>query len=281
MSEITPTPRDQINGGQHAHDVRAENITVRLGGKTVLQDVSLRLAAGQLVVVVGANGAGKSTLLRTMAGLTRADAGVVTLDGTAIGNLHRMQLGRLIAYVPQSRTVHWPLPVERVAALGRLPHRRFGAVESANDRRIVEAALKSMDVMHLRGRPIATLSGGERARVLIARALAQESQFIIADEPTAGLDAAHALSLFEEFSRLSRCGRGVLVALHDLSLAARYADAVLVLKRGRCLSFGQPDQALSSDNLRRAFAVESIVTTLEGIPVVVTKRALPDDPELG
>lgn len=281
MSDAATPPLERNSKAESAHDLSANGVTVRLGGKTVLHDVSLRLAAGQLVAVVGANGAGKSTLLRTMAGLTASDAGTVTIDGVAISNLHRMQLGRTIAYVPQSRTVHWPLPVERVAALGRLPHRRFGAVQSANDRRIVEAALKSMDVLHLRERPIATLSGGERARVLIARALAQQSQFIIADEPTAGLDAAHALSLFEEFSRLSRCGRGVLVALHDLSLAARYADAVLVLKRGRCLSFGQPDQALSSDNLRRAFAVESIVTTLEGIPVVVTKRALPDDPELG
>ncbi len=128
-----------------------------------------------------------------------------------------------------------------------------------------------MDVASLKDRPVSMLSGGERARVLVARALAQEAQYLIADEPTAGLDPAHTLALFEELRRLAADGRAVVTALHDLSLAARYATAVVLMKEGRCLASGPPSEILSSSNLKRAFAIDAIVTEIEFIPVVLPR----------
>jgi len=135
-------------------------------------------------------------------------------------------------------------------------------------------AMQRMDVAALKERPVSALSGGERARVLVARALAQEAQYLIADEPAAGLDPAHALQLFEELRRLANEGRAVIAALHDLSLAARYATRVVLMKNGRSIANAPPAQALSSDNLRDAFAIEAIISLVDGIPVVLPRSYL-------
>jgi iron complex transport system ATP-binding protein len=178
-------------------------------------------------------------------------------------------LARASAYLPQDRTVHWSLPCERVVGLGRLPHRRFSAAESAADAAAIAEAMASMDVSQFAERPIATLSGGERARVLVARALAQQARYIATDEPTAGLDPAHSLRLFAEFKRLSQKGHAIVTALHDLSLAARYATRVVLLKDGRCIASGPTAQVLSKENLANAFSVDAFVTEIEGFPVVL------------
>jgi iron complex transport system ATP-binding protein len=247
----------------------AHEVSVALGGRLVLRGVTGVVHPGRLVAVVGPNGAGKSTFLKCCAGLIAPERGTVTLDGMPLPDMARRDLARRIAYLPQDRIVHWPLTVERVVALGRLPHRTFAVAEDATDRNVIADALERMDLTAFAQRPIATLSGGERARVLIARALAQSASAIIADEPTAGLDPAHSLRLFAEFSRLARAGHGVLVALHDLSLAARFADAVIVLKHGACLSNGPPAAAMSNDVMADAFGVGMIVTEVDGLPIIV------------
>mgnify|MGYP001766814973 CR=1 FL=1 len=252
----------------------AQNITVQLGTREALRDFSVTVEAGELVAVVGPNGAGKSTALRALAGLLTPVRGSVTLDGKPLADIARAQLGRSIAYLPQDRSVHWGLTVRNVVALGRLPHKSFASGLSARDETAVQAAMKRMDVLHLEHRSIAQLSGGERTRVLLARALAQETDYLIADEPAAGLDPAHALSLFEDLKSLASEGKAVITALHDLACAARYATRVLLFKDGICICDGPSDQVLSSANLAEAFGIDATVSHLEGIPVFLPRSAL-------
>lgn len=254
--------------------LRADHASVHLGSRLALEDFSCSIGAGELVAVAGANGAGKSTTLKLLAGLILPATGGASFDGTPLQTLGRAALGRRIAYLPQDRTVHWGLATERVVALGRLPHKSFAAADSAEDRAAVISAMSRMDIVHLTGRSVARLSGGERARVLVARALAQDAQYLIADEPTSGLDPAHSLSLFEELDRLVREGKSVVTALHDLSLAARYATRVLLLKDGRCIADGPPAQVLSSDTLATAFGIDAIVSKIDGLPVVLPRSPL-------
>jgi iron complex transport system ATP-binding protein len=256
------------------HALRAEAVGVDLGGRAVLQDFSTTIVPGDFVAVVGPNGAGKSTALRALAGLVKPARGRVILDDKPLADFERRDVGRQIAYLPQDRTVHWPLAAERVVALGRLPHRTFSAAESAVDKSAVASAMQRMDVVHLAQRPIVTLSGGERARVLVARALAQEARYLIADEPTAGLDPAHSLKLFQEFARLAADGHAVVTALHDLSLALRYAKRVILMLDGRAIADGAAAQVLDKRRIAQAFGIETIVTSIEGIPVVLPASPL-------
>jgi iron complex transport system ATP-binding protein len=252
----------------------ANGITVRLGSREVLRDFTVSVKAGELVAVAGANGAGKSTALRTLAGLLTPVSGSVTLHGKPLSQFDRAGLGRAIAYLPQDRAVHWGLSVRNVVALGRLPHKRFTSGLGAHDDAAVHAAMKRMDVLHLEHRSIAHLSGGERTRVLLARALAQEADYLIADEPAAGLDPAHALALFEDLKSLVDDGKAVITALHDLAYAARYATRVLLFKDGRCICDGPGDQVLSSDNLAAAFDIDAAVSQVDGIPVFLPRSAM-------
>lgn len=254
--------------------LQSDGLSVARGDRDVVRDVTFEVAPGELVAVVGANGAGKSTLLKCLAGLLAPKAGVVRWRGERVHDMERRQRARRIAYLPQDRTVHWSLTAERVVALGRLPHREFAAGESDADRAAIDRALRSMDVMQFAQRPIATLSGGEQARVLMARTLAQDADVIIADEPTSGLDPAHALALFNEFRRVAAENRAVIVALHDLSLAARYASRVIVMKKGACIANGPPAQALSTTTLAEAFAIEALVTHVNDIPVILPASPL-------
>lgn len=250
------------------------NVDVSLGARKVLRGLSLTLEAGDVLAIVGPNGAGKSTALRAFAGLVPPDSGAIALDGRDIAHYARDELGRAIAYLPQDRNVHWGLAVERVVSLGRLPHKSFASGMSGADRAAITAAMNRADVAGLAQRSATRLSGGERARVLMARALAQEARYLVADEPTAGLDPAHALSLFEELRSEARNGRGVAVALHDLALAARYATRVALIKDGYCMAVGPPAQVLSKEHLASAFGIDGIMTEVDGLPVFLPRAAL-------
>jgi len=255
--------------------IEAKGVGVWLGGRHVLEDVSLAVSTGEIVAVIGANGAGKSTLLRTLAGLISPGEGAVTLGGRRLSDLDRATLGRQIAYLPQERAVHWPLTVRRLVALGRLPFRAAIAGPSAEDRAAVAEAMATTDVTAFADRPVTELSGGERARVLLARALAQQPRFLVADEPTTGLDPAHGLALFTQFVRMAADCRAVIVALHDLSLAARYCHRVLLLKDGAALAQGAPRAVLTPELLAQAYGVRATVAEIEGKPVVLPIEPLP------
>jgi iron complex transport system ATP-binding protein len=248
----------------------ARNVRLDLGSRTILGSVDLTIPVGRITAIVGPNGAGKSTLLRAFAGLITPAAGTITLGSRPLAEIDRNTLARAIAYLPQERAVHWPLTVRAVVALGRLPHGDNGAGHEA-----VASALSAMDITDLADRSILELSGGERARALVARALAQQAPTLIADEPTAGLDPAHALALFELFTRLADEGRTIVVALHDLSLAARFAHKVVLLAHGGVAAFGPPSDVLTPEHLQPAFGVTMLCTTVDGLPIVVPVSTLP------
>jgi iron complex transport system ATP-binding protein len=231
-----------------------DRLTVRRGGRPVLDGVTLRVEAGELAGLLGPNGAGKTTLMRAALGLQPADGGIALGDAPLAALPPRARALRA-AHIPQDRTIAWPISVEALVALGRTPHRTAPAA----DRAAIEAAVATMDLHALRHRPATALSGGERARALIARALAQDAPLLLADEPTAGLDPAHALTLMAAFRGLARAGRGVLVSLHDLGLAARWCDRLILLDRGRLAAEGPPEAVLTPGRLAAVYGITAHV----------------------
>jgi iron complex transport system ATP-binding protein len=252
----------------------ARDLSVALGGRAVLESITFDSSPGELIAVLGPNGAGKSTLLRCLAGLHRPLTGTVTLSGRDLADWERRALARAVAYLPQSRAVHWPLAVRSAVALGRLPHGGSVQALAGAHAEAVERALSAMELTKLAHRPVTELSGGELARTLIARALAQEASVLLADEPSAGLDPAHQLGLFEGLRRLAAEGRIIFVALHDLSLAARFCDRVLLLKAGRIIGLGAPATVLTEEALARAYEIRARLIHIEGNPFVLPSSRL-------
>lgn len=249
----------------------ASGLYVDLGARTVLKGAEFAIAPGEIVAVVGPNGAGKSTLLRTLAGLVAPRAGSITLDARALASWDRTDLARAVSYLPQEGRVHWPLAVSAVVALGRIPFRaRLGAM-SAADETAVSRAMRAMDVEGFAERSVGTLSGGERARVLLARSLAQGARLLIADEPTAGLDPGHVIAMFEHFVRLAEEGRAVIIAMHDLSAAARFCHRLVLIKDGTVIAAGRPRDVLSPGNLASAYGIVAEFTEIDGIPAVLAR----------
>jgi len=242
-------------------------LSVRLGGKTVLDGLDLSVAAGEFVGLIGPNGAGKSTLLRTVLGFL-PHAGTVLVDGTDTMALRARERARRVAYLAQEREIAWAVPVETIVALGRAPHRPGFAAPGARDAKIVEEAMRRMDVAAFRDRIATELSGGEKARVLTARALAQDTPLLLADEPTAGLDPAHQIALMRQFGALAASGRGVVASLHDLGLAARWCSRLVLIARGRIVADGPPAEVLTPERLRDVYSVSAFFAEVDGQPVV-------------
>jgi iron complex transport system ATP-binding protein len=235
-----------------------ENLSVALGGKTVLDDVTLDLQPGGLIGLVGPNGAGKSTMLRAMARLTPPSHGVIRLDGRDIAGMEQAELARGIAYLPQGHVVHWSLSVDEVVGLARLPHRgRFASI-SAADRRAIQDAMKRADILSFAGRSVESLSGGERSRVMLARALAVEAPVLLVDEPVTSLDPYHQLHVMTLLRDMARTGSLILVVLHELPLAARFCSRLILLDRGKIAASGDPESVLSQQNLARVYGVHGL-----------------------
>lgn len=224
-----------------AHDI---SLAGRLDG------VSLELRPVELTAICGPNGAGKSSLIACLAGLFRPDSGQVTLDNVRLAAMPAQHRAQQIGYLPQSGEIAWDVSVETLVALGRLPWPGDGA-------RAVEAALSAMDLTDLRARPVSRLSGGERARVLLARVLAGAPAWLLADEPLAMLDLAHSQALLVMLRTEAQAGRGVAVVLHDLAAAMNRADRVVVLDRGRVVADGPPEQALTEAVLAEVWQVKA------------------------
>ena len=247
----------------------ASGVVVRKGGKAVVDGVDLAANAGEVVGLIGPNGAGKTTLLRALCRLEGLAAGDVSVDGVPLAALDRRDLARAISYCAQGAVCHWPLRVERLVALGRLPHldpwRRAGAADEA----AIGRALAETDVSELADRAIDTLSSGERARALLARALAVEAAVLLADEPVAALDPRHQLQIMATLKRRARAGAAVICVLHDLSLAARFCDRVALLHEGRLHATGTPAEVLAPENLAATFAIRAVFGTFEEEPYLV------------
>ncbi len=235
----------------------AHGLSVNLAGRAVLKDISLSLSSGHLVALVGPNGAGKTTLLRALAGLVPS-VGSIDVGGAPLASLSLRERARRFGYLPQGHLVHWPLPARDIVALGRYPH---GATDPArlksDDAEAVLRAMRAADVVEFAARRATELSGGERSRVALARVLAVEAPVILADEPTSSLDPRHQIEVMKTLRGATERGVLVIVVTHDLGLAARFADRVMVLSGGYLVAQGEPQRALSEEVIAEVFRISA------------------------
>lgn len=232
----------------------AEGIGLMLGGNRVLDGVSATFRPGRVTVLLGPNGAGKSSLLACLAALRSPDEGAATLDGIDVRAIERRARARAIGLLPQAADVHWDVDVTTLVALGRLPHAgRWGMTDA--DHAAITRALAATDMTGLADRGVERLSGGERGRALLARVLAGEPDWLLADEPLASLDPAHQIDVLGRLRAVAEGGSGVIVVLHDLHLAARVADDAVLLRGGRIVAAGPADDVLTAPLIAEAYGV--------------------------
>ncbi|MFB6133967.1 MAG: heme ABC transporter ATP-binding protein [Halanaeroarchaeum sp.] len=241
--------------------IRVDDVTVRLGGQRIIDDVSLSVDEGRFVALIGPNGAGKTTLLRTISGILAPETGTVRLGDDRIGALSSDAVSRRVAVVPQNTNLAFAFDVRDVVEMGRTPYQSRVGIGDAGGDDLVAAALDRTDVAHLAERSIEDVSGGERQRVLLARALAQDTPILLLDEPTASLDINHQVRTLELVRSLVDEGQTVIAAIHDLNLAAHYADELLLLADGELLSAGPPADVLTEANLEASFGTNAVVTS--------------------
>ena len=253
--------------------LEATDISLAIDKAPVLGDVTLSVRRGEVLALIGPNGAGKSTLLRVLAGLLKADAGTVDMLGRAITAWSPQDLARVRSYLPQDAQVNWPLSVREVVQLGRLP---YGNKPGEQDSLAVRRAMERTDTVPLAGRRVDQLSGGERARVLLARLLAVQADILMLDEPVSGLDVYFQLEVMELLREEADQGRTVIVVLHDLPLAARYCDRVALLQAGTLHTLGTPRDVFTEAVMAEVYGVRASVDFEGRIPLIVAAERLPD-----
>ncbi len=252
--------------------LRFDGVGVKIGERTILADVSFEVQPGEVVGLVGHNGAGKTTLVRAATRTIEIALGAIWLGDDRIRDLSRRVVARTMATVPQDTQINFPFTAAEVVLMGRAPHQPLFGLESADDLRCAHAAMERMGVAELADRTIGTLSGGERQLVMIARALAQEPELLLLDEPTAFLDLRHRIDVLRAVRELADRGGGALVISHDLGLASRVCDRLVVLSRGRVIAQGPPASVLTPDVLREAFGIDAdLLRAPDGSPVVVPR----------
>jgi iron complex transport system ATP-binding protein len=252
--------------------LEADGVSFAYGARPVLTDVTLAVAPGELVGVIGPNGGGKTTLVRLLSGVLAPQAGAVRLGGRPLAGRRRREVARRLAVVPQDPTVEFPFTALEVVLMGRAPHLRPLGFPGARDVALARAAMARLDVAGVEDRPLDRLSGGERQRVLLARALAQEPEVLLLDEPTTHLDLRHQAGIYEVVQALTReRGTAVLSVLHDLNLAAAQCDRLVLLAGGRVAREGSARDVLAADALRAAYgtAVDVAVNPRTGGPIVL------------
>jgi iron complex transport system ATP-binding protein len=251
------------------------DLSARYNGTPVIRNISFRSEPGELVGLIGANGAGKTTLLRAAANLMPF-TGSAALDDRPIADWPRRDLARRLAYLAQGHDAHWPMPVEDVVGLGRLPHLAFLDQPIEIDNAAIARAMEKTETTGFAHRNVMTLSAGERARVMLARALAVEAPLLLADEPIAALDPYHQLHIMEVLQAEAASGGAVVVVLHDLTLAARFCDRLVLLGDGQIIADGTPEAMLTDDNLAAAYRISVQQGGSGDTRYVVPWRRLPD-----
>lgn len=256
--------------------IKARNLTYAHGERPALSDVTADFARGKLSAILGPNGAGKSTLLGCLAGLLRPDNGSAMVGDTPVQAMPAKVRARKIGFLPQSAETHWAVSAETLVALGRHPHQRGWGISPA-DRTAIDAAMQATRTTEFAARPVTELSGGERARVLMARVLAGEPDWILADEPLANLDPGYQIDMLTLLRAEADKGGGVIAVLHDLQYAARFADHIVMLHQGRVFAQGYPADVLTTDNLAAVYGIDADVTTSEegGCQLSIKGRVTP------
>ena len=260
--------------------IEVDDLSLSYGDLSVLSEVSLSVESGEFVGLVGPNGAGKTTLLRAINGVFEPDGGTVHLDGTPVADLGPRGVSRRVATVPQDTSVSFAFTVEDVVRMGRTPYRgRTDLTADEVDREAVDRALERTEMTALRDRPITAVSGGERQRAFVARALAQDTPALVLDEPTASLDINHQIRTLELVREAVDDGKAALAAIHDLNLAARVCDRLVLLSGGAVRATGTPREVLSDDALAASFGVRTAVNDdpAVGSPMVTALREGDDD----
>lgn len=242
--------------------LEAQKLDFGYRGHPVGRDVSLSLAAGEVMCLLGPNGSGKTTLFKTLLGLLPAQGGQVLIDGIALGARKRDEVARMVSYVPQAHAAFFPFTVREVVLMGRTAHLGIFSSPSRHDHDVAVAALERLGLAHLAGVVYTRISGGERQLALVARALAQEAGIVVMDEPTANLDFGNQVRVMEHVQDLARSGIGVLLSTHDPDQAFVCADRVAMLHQGRLERFGAPSEVITSDSLRQIYGVEVVVAAI-------------------
>lgn len=238
-------------------DLNINNLTVTIEDIQILSDVSLNIKRGNLVGLIGPNGAGKSILLKSILGLIEGAEGDITLDEKNITDWTIKERGQKIAYAAQGAPVHWPLTVGHLVSLGRIPHLTPWQSTNTEDQDLTLQAMKRTDVDHLAARNTTTLSGGERARAMLARAIVTGAEFLLADEPIEALDPYHQIKIMTILKELAIAGNGVLLVLHDLNFAQEYCDKLVLLNKGHVIASGAPSEVLTDTNLEKAYNIKA------------------------
>lgn len=246
--------------------LEVRDITVRVGDKVLVSNASFSVASGELVGLIGPNGAGKSTLLKAVIGVRPRDAGEVMVDGQPMSSFSSRERAKRLAYLPQERRIEWRLPARDVVMLGRYPHHSGFGGPTEVDRNVVDGVLARADAAAIQGLPATVLSAGEKARVLLARALAVQAPILIADEPITALDPYHQLQVMEILREEAKAGRAILVVLHDLMLASRFMDRLVLMSEGAIIASGKPADVLSDERLRTVYRVDALRGERDGSP---------------
>ena len=255
--------------------IRAEQVSVELGGRLVVEEVDLEVPTGELLALVGPNGAGKSTLLAAISGERRPSSGRVLIGDRATHQYGSFELARTRSMLTQDNAVSFPFLVSDVVEMGRSPWAR--TPDRERDAEAIDEATTRTDIAHLMGRRFTELSGGEKARVSLARVLAQDTPIVLLDEPTAALDLRHQEDVLRIARELASEGRTVVVVLHDLSLAGAYADRVALMENGRIRAHGTPVEVLTEQLVAEVYAVDVEVLVRDGRPLVIPRRTPPVD----
>lgn len=260
-----------------------DSLTVDYGSGPVVTDASFTARAGTVTTIIGPNGSGKSTLLRCVAALSRPRQGTVTLEGRDLHRISNKELSLELAMLPQTAVAPEGLTVADLVARGRQPHQRWYRQWSRDDEQVVLDSMRQLNVDQLADRPLDELSGGQRQRAWIAMCLAQQTPIILLDEPTTHLDIAHAVEILETVEELARAGRTVVMVLHDLGLAARYSDQIVVVAHGTTSGIGAPDEILTPGLIHSAFGLDAHVfpDPVDGgmtiVPALKQRTPLTDD----
>lgn len=254
--------------------ISLSDVSIHYGDQPVVQNISFDIRQGKVMVLIGPNGSGKTTIIRGITGSVKLSGGQINYDGKNLVDLSETERAKYLSVVPQNSLLPDGFSVYETVAMGRTPYLGLLGKLSEEDRRRVDEAIRETAIFDLRKKDVRSLSGGEQQRVILARALAQDTPVMILDEPTTHLDLNHTIGILSLVRNLSReKGTAVLIVLHDLNLAARFADEIIILKQGNILAMGTPDEVLTEENLTAVFNVPMIVFRHNGIstPIVLPK----------